>query len=66
MKNNKKSDNKILRFLGFDADFKAALPSMVNYNWAVFLGNGSFYIIGLFLIPHKPVLWHCVQNCVMP
>lgn len=51
MKQNKKSDNKILRFLGFDADFKAALPSMVNYNWAAFLGNGSFYIIGLFLIP---------------
>ena len=51
MKNNKKSDNKILRFLGFDADFKSAIPSMINYNWAVFLANGSFYIIGLFLIP---------------
>ena len=43
--------SKILIFLGFDADFKSALPTMINYNWAVFLGNGSFYIIGLFLIP---------------
>ena len=51
MKQEKKADNKILRFLGFDADFKSALPSMIHYNWAVFLANGSFYIIGLFLIP---------------
>ncbi|MBE6819284.1 MAG: hypothetical protein E7517_09055 [Ruminococcaceae bacterium] len=43
--------NRILQFLGFDADFKSAIPSMINYNWAVFLANGSFYIIGLFLIP---------------
>ncbi len=43
--------NKILSFLGFDSDFKSSLPSMINYNWAVFLANGSFYIIGLFLIP---------------
>lgn len=43
--------SKILKFLGFDADFKSAIPTMINYNWAVFLGNGSFYIIGLFLIP---------------
>ena len=43
--------DKILNFLGFDSDFKKSIPSMINYNWAVFLGNGSFYIIGLFLIP---------------
>ena len=43
--------NRILQFLGVDADFKSAIPSMINYNWAVFLANGSFYIIGLFLIP---------------
>lgn len=42
---------RLLRFLGFDTTFKDALPSMVHYNWAVFLANGSFYIIGLFFIP---------------
>lgn len=43
--------SKLLSFLGFDSDFKTAIPTMINYNWAVFLANGSFYIIGLFLIP---------------
>ena len=43
--------NRIFRFLGFDSAFRSALPTMIHYNWAVFLGNGSFYIIGLFLIP---------------
>ena len=43
--------NRLFRFLGFDSSFRSALPTMINYNWAVFLGNGSFYIIGLFLIP---------------
>ncbi|MBR1810674.1 MAG: MFS transporter [Clostridia bacterium] len=42
---------KILGFLGFDSTFRSSIPSMINYNWAVFLGNASFYIIGLFFIP---------------
>lgn len=42
---------RALGFLGFDSAFRKAFPSMINYNWAVFLGNGSFYILGLFFIP---------------
>ena len=42
---------RLLRFLGFDSAFRSSLPTMINYNWAIFLGNGSFYIIGLFFIP---------------
>ena len=42
---------RVLAFLGFDRAFRTAFPSMIHYNWAVFLGNGSFYILGLFFIP---------------
>ena len=51
MTEKQSAGNRVLRFLGFDTAFKAALPSMIHYNWAVFLANGSFYIIGLFFIP---------------
>ena len=51
MTEKQSAGSRILRFLGFDTAFKAALPSMIHYNWAVFLANGSFYIIGLFFIP---------------
>ncbi len=43
--------HRLFRFLGFDSTFRSALPTMIHYNWAIFLGNGSFYIIGLFFIP---------------
>ena len=42
---------RLLQFLGFDSTFRSSLPTMIHYNWAIFLGNGSFYIIGLFFIP---------------
>ena len=51
MTEKQSAGNRLLRFLGFDTAFRAALPTMINYNWAVFLANGSFYIIGLFFIP---------------
>ena len=51
MKEEKSFGNKVLKVLGIDRDSKQSFPMMINYNWAVFLGNGSFYIIGLFLMP---------------
>lgn len=40
---------KIKKFLGIEPGTK--LAPMLSYNASVFLGNGSFYIIGLFFIP---------------
>ncbi len=52
MTNEQKSPGqRLLQFLGFDSTFRKAFPSMIHYNWAIFLGNGSFYILGLFFIP---------------
>lgn len=45
-----KIGNSLKKAVGVEGDFKTAISPMIGYNSAIFLGNGSFYIIGIYFL----------------
>lgn len=45
-----KIGNALKKAVGVEGDFKTVISPMIGYNSAIFLGNGSFYIIGIYFL----------------